>query len=250
MKRVFLLGGYDLEMLTIKDVLSSINAVFFDKNLNWNNAVLSAYTKELECYANQDCQIIGIELREDVQKPDNYLLIDHHNEYADRTSSLEQIALLLNYQLNRWQQLVAINDRNYIDGMRSFGATDEEINKIRMADRAAQGISQEEELKAELSILEKKTCKDIVIVSTECEHFSPITDRMYPCSKLLVYNSDSLVYYGKNCDKLVRNYHVQIETGDMYYGGGENGFLGFNKGSLSKNELEQQVEQIIKIVGE
>ena len=246
---VFLLGGYDLEMLTIKELLQT-QGVVVDKNLTWDTALLSKYSKELAFYADQDCQIVGIELREDVQKPKNYVLIDHHNAYSDCASSLEQVARFFDIELTRWQQLVAINDRGYIDGLKKFGATEEEILQIRCADRKAQGISKQEEIDAEESILSAQTKKCVMVVYTKCRHFSPITDRLHPFDKLLIYNNDSLVYYGKGCKKLVHYYEKQIAVGKVYYGGGENGFVGFNKGSFCKQEIGNQIDIIVKIIEE
>ena len=41
--KLFLLGGYDLEMLTIKQMLEGReDCVVLDKRLRWNNAKLSA----------------------------------------------------------------------------------------------------------------------------------------------------------------------------------------------------------------
>ena len=66
-KKVFLLGGYDLEMLEIKKILDSENVEYKDKNLSWENANLSAYEQELELY-NDDSIIYGIELEIDMGK--------------------------------------------------------------------------------------------------------------------------------------------------------------------------------------
>ena len=46
-KKVFLLGGYDLEMLEIKKILDSKNVEYKDKNLSWG-AKLSDYQDILE----------------------------------------------------------------------------------------------------------------------------------------------------------------------------------------------------------
>jgi len=46
--KLFLLGGYDLEMLTIKQLLEGRDGCMVaDKRLRWDNAALSAYQQEL-----------------------------------------------------------------------------------------------------------------------------------------------------------------------------------------------------------
>ena len=249
MNRIFLLGGCDLEMKTIRELLQSHNVRFVDKNLTWDTALLSAYDDELKLYANDDLQIVGVELREDVCKPSNYVLIDHHNSLSSSMSSLEQVAFMLGVNLTRWQQLVAVNDRQYIGGLEKYGASEEEIIKVRQADRAAQGVSFQDELWAEESIKHARRMASVLVVKTRCSHFSPITDRLYPFDQLLIYSDDTMVYYGSGCKQLVRHYQKQIVEETVFYGGGENGFVGFNRGSLSKTEIENQIEVIIKIVG-
>lgn len=44
-KTVFFLGGSDLEMTTVRHLLIEKGIPFEDKNLNWDNAVLSKYSK-------------------------------------------------------------------------------------------------------------------------------------------------------------------------------------------------------------
>lgn len=133
---IFLLGGHDLEMLTILDILKNRGIAYRDKMLQWDNAFLSQYRQELQTYAYKPSwRVYGIELQEDMAAPDNYIRIDHHNDYAKKESSLQQVAAILNYPLNRYQQLVAANDRGYIPEMYRAGATDLETIQIRLADR-------------------------------------------------------------------------------------------------------------------
>lgn len=144
---LFLLGGNDLEMQTIKDILKSNNIEYIDKKLSWG-AKLSDYKNELKHMGI----IYGIELEEDITPPKNYISIDHHGENNHLESSLEQIAKILDLELNRHQFLVAKNDSNYIKGMQSICTTKEEINLIRAMDRKAQGATPEDEALAIKSI--------------------------------------------------------------------------------------------------
>lgn len=155
MKPVFLLGGHDLEMETIRKLLESIgfsdldsspagNGHFADRNLRWDNSFLSKYSDILETYGNRNgCHIYGIELRPDPpagksdgqsDKPDgqrialpaNYTLIDHHDEDSGKESSLEQVFKILqthyakDIEWTRELELVAANDSKYIPGMKAI----------------------------------------------------------------------------------------------------------------------------------
>ncbi|MGB5793461.1 hypothetical protein, partial [Poseidonibacter sp.] len=134
--KLFLLGGHDLEMLEIKKILDSKKIKYFDNNLSWG-AKLTDYQDKLIF----DGLIYGIELDKDINPPDNYIEIDHHGENSNKPSSIEQVAKVLDIKLTRHQLLVAKNDSSFIEGMKSFGATDDEIQNIRFLDRDAQGIT-------------------------------------------------------------------------------------------------------------
>jgi hypothetical protein len=77
------------------------------------------------------------------------IVVDHHYYPAislDRRrkeSSLEQVAAILGYQLDRKEMGVAINDRDYIFGLLEAGYTADEILEIRRFDLQAQGVSPE-----------------------------------------------------------------------------------------------------------
>lgn len=244
-RQLFLLGGYDLEMLTICKVLNERGLMVKDNALQWNNAYLSKYQDELEQYGNAPSwTIYGIELKEDIIVPSNYIRIDHHNDYSHKPSSLEQIMSILHIPLNRFQQLVATNDSAYIPGLQKIGATSYEIEKIRYEDRKAQGVTIEEEKQAEEAIKDKETYGDLIIVHAHSSRFSPICDRLYPYKRLLIYTDQELVYYGKDVDKLVTLYHVYIKEKRIFYGGGVNGFLGTVKGAFTKEELKHIIQQI------
>lgn len=107
-KYVFFLGGLDLEILTITEI------------------------KNLTIYQVP----IFIEIGLDTPLPKNAILIDHHSSDENKKSSLEQVAELLHIELNRWQKLVAANDKGFIPVMESMCATKDEIERICEADFA------------------------------------------------------------------------------------------------------------------
>lgn len=245
-KRIFLLGGNDLEMTTIKNLLVNAGEQFETHDLRWDNAKLSSYEKTLEEYGNSpDYQIYGVELNEDIPHPDNYVRIDHHNDFANKPSSLEQVAKLLDLAMDRHMQLVAANDARYIPGMIKLGASREEIDDIRRADRAAQGVSEGDESLAEKSL---KSCKgniyDLYVVKSLTSKFSTICDRMYPYRRLLIYNDDVAEFYGEGVNDLTSLFKSELDANKMYHGGGNSGYLGTVSGKYNKEEIAGIVDKI------
>lgn len=246
-KRIFLLGGNDLEMTTIKNLLVNAGEQFETHDLRWDNAKLSSYEKTLEEYGNSpDCQIYGIELNEDIPHPDNYVRIDHHNDFANKPSSLEQVATLLGLEMDRHMQLVAANDSRYIPGMIKLGASREEIDDIRRADRTAQGVSEDDDERlAEESL---KSCKgdasNLYVVKSLTSKFSAICDRMYPYRRLLIYNDDVAEFYGEGVNDLTSLFKSELDAKKMYHGGGDSGYLGTVSGAYSKEEIAGIVDKI------
>lgn len=246
-KRIFLLGGNDLEMTTIKNLLVNAGEQFETHDLRWDNAKLSSYEKTLEEYGNSpDYQIYGIELNEDIPHPDNYVRIDHHNDFANKSSSLEQVATLLGLEMDRHMQLVAANDSRYIPGMIKLGASREEIDDIRRADRTAQGVSEDDDERlAEESL---KSCRgdasNLYVVKSLTSKFSTICDRMYPYRRLLIYNDDVAEFYGEGVNDLTSLFKSELDAKKMYHGGGDSGYLGTVSGAYSKEEIAGIVDKI------
>lgn len=89
--------------------------------------------------------MIGIELQG--AGPAGARTIDHHrypsDDRSNSLSSLEQVAELLGVSLNRWQRIVAVNDRAYIPGLRAEIENLEawELREVRLRDRRAQGVT-------------------------------------------------------------------------------------------------------------
>jgi len=246
---VFLLGGYDLEMITIKQMLEGReDCVVIDKYLRWDNAKLSKYQQELKSLPEHT--IYGIELQEDIVPPTNYHRIDHHNDWDSKPSVLEQVAQILDVELNRYQKLVAANDKGYISAMQQLSATEEEIADIRKRDRAAQGVTEQEEKLAELS-LAQHLCKygGLFVVKSQTSRFSPICDRLFPYQRLLIYTDSEWMYYGAGKAELVKHFADDITQRKVFYGGGDSGYIGSVRCASSKAEIEKIVEQIIKEYG-
>lgn len=247
--KTFLLGGYDLEMLTIKQMLEGMDdCVVIDKQLRWDNARLSAYKDELPQHTYNN--IYGIELQEDITLPENYHRIDHHNDWDDRPSALEQVAMVVGVTLNRYQQLVAANDRGYIPAMQNLSATKEEIGEIRRRDREAQGVTIEDERLAEKAVC--SNCRHygkLAVVSSPTSRFSPICDRLFPYHRLLIYTDQEWMYYGEGKAQLVKHFDNDIAQRKVFHGGGDSGYIGGVRGTFNKDEIGQIVEYIVKEYG-
>lgn len=244
---LFLLGGADLEMQTIRDVLCREGIPFVDHNLRWDNALLSNYKSDLQSV--KDGQIVyGIELREDIIPPDYYRAIDHHNELSASPCALEQVMDILHLPMNRYENLVAANDKAYIPGMLALNASNEEIASIRRADRKAQGVTEEEERMAEKAIachLEMKD--DLILVYALCSRFSPICDRLFPYRKLLIYTDTEWMYYGEGCNRVRELFTVEMSSGNLFYGGGERGYVGVKQNVYNKDEILEMINRIKNI---
>lgn len=243
---IFLLGGADLEMCAIRQLLENQGICYCDRRLRWDNAYLSVYKEYLDRFGNKDRYIlVGVELQEDVTPPENYINVDHHNQNAGKPSSLEQVVDLLALSLTREQRLIAANDKAYIPGMMVLRASDDEIAEIRRRDRMCQGVTEEDEVLAEKAISENmEQVKDLIVVKALSARFSPICDRLFPYHQLLVYTSAEWMYYGECLHRLLFVFKDDITAGKLFYGGGANGYLGSKKNVYTENEIQQIVNRI------
>ena len=243
MGRIFLLGGHDLEMQEIRNLLISHGEHFVDADLNWSNAHLSAYRSLLT--EEPDSEYYGIELQEDCPLPKHYMRIDHHNDYNNRPASILQVAGILGVTPDRHLQLVAANDAGYIPAMQALGATKTEIATIRRLDRAAQGVTEEDERLAELSISGHLSIYEgLFIVYAQTSRFSAICDRLYPYQRLLIYTDTEWTYYGEGKSELVAMLADDIYNNKVYHGGGDNGYIGAVKGAFTTTQIHNFVTLI------
>ena len=245
--RYFLLGGHDLEMLTIRDLLNKKGLPYSDHHLRWDNAQLSQYAETIEKLSPEQT-IYGIELQEDIQPPVNYHKIDHHNQYSHLPSALEQVAQILQMPISRKMQLIAANDKAYIPGLTAIGATQEEIEEIRKADRHAQGVTEVDEQLAEKAISENIRQKGkLTIIKALSPRFSPICDRLYPYKKLLIYTDNEWIYYGIGTDGILKLFQQEQREGKLFYGGGPDGYIGIKERTCTVEEIEKMITIIIDL---
>lgn len=115
------------------------------------------------------------------------------------------------------------NDRGYIPALVAMGATQEEIGKVRAADRAAQGITPDEEAAGERAVARATTLAEarLTVVSLPHARTATVTDRLQPelggpgAQTLLVYCPDQVNFFGDG--GLVRALQAHFPGG--WYGG-------------------------------
>jgi hypothetical protein len=154
-----------------------------------------------------------VELELDLPLPEGrYILVDHHGERAgrDRPTSLEQVFALLHLPAERWTrwfELVAANDRGHIPAMLALQppATLDEIEQVRRLDRAAQGVTAEQELAAPAAVASAQRVADgrLTVVEWPFPRVSPVADRMEPAlggpgyRNLLVGGPEEVAFFGQ-----------------------------------------------------
>jgi hypothetical protein len=243
---IFFLGGGDAEMAEIRALLGDKDIPFHDRQLSWG-AKASDYRAEILCLP-ADLVPVLVELTPDMPLPENAVVIDHHGERAGKgqKTSIEQVADLLEIPLNIRQRLIAANDRGHIRAMREMGASEAEIREIREMDRAAQGVTPEDERLAERSIGKQMDIlgEGTVFVESLTERTSPVTDRLWDrFDHIFIRTPDgNFLYSGKGyvIQRLKDRFEAMNkdkDAVDFWYGGElpETGFFGANT-SLSRKE--------------
>ncbi|WP_173979936.1 hypothetical protein [Magnetospirillum sp. UT-4] len=184
---VFFLGGRDLEMATIRDLVADTLglAAVRDGGLGWG-ARLSDYAAELAGLGPGQVPVL-VELALDRPLPPAAVVVDHHGPAAGRhaPTALEQVFRLLGLPPERWTRhlaLVAANDRGHVRAMRAIGATADEIAAIRQADRRAQGITaaEEEDALAALARAERHLDGRLLVVRLPHDRTATVMDRIAP----------------------------------------------------------------------
>ena len=204
----FFLGGRDLEMRTIHDLIAAhAPDALHDKGLAWG-ARASHYREEILACLARGCLAVLVELAYDLDRPDpRIVLVDHHGRRADGPTALEQVFHLLDLPetaWSRWHALVAANDAGYIPALVALGASREEIIQVRAADRRAQGIGVDMEAAGEEALRGLKTrCGGALTVACLPHgRTAVLTDRLEPAlggpgyENLLVISPREFNFYG------------------------------------------------------
>jgi hypothetical protein len=176
---MFYLGGYDLEMVTIREFLTSIGQGFLDMNLAWG-AKASAYREFINTSADRNETPVLVELEVDIKLPVGTIVIDHHGDRFAEEASLIQVIKFFGRAITREDELIAANDSGYIPAMLAMGATQAEIDSIRLRDRQAQGVTEIMEMQAEHAIFTSfEDTHGTKVVYLANKKPSTVTDRLF-----------------------------------------------------------------------
>jgi hypothetical protein len=202
----FFLGGRDLEMATIADLVTrtlSAEAVV-DAGAGWG-AAASLYRDAIAQAARSGVTPALVELVRDIDLPQGAIEIDHHGARASEPTALEQAFALLGLPASAWTRefaLVAANDRAHVAGLRALGATPAEIARIRAADRAAQGITPAEERAGAAALARARRLHDGALLFVEAPHdrlatiVDPLAEANATPPHLLVAGPGEIAYSG------------------------------------------------------
>lgn len=192
-KRLFILGGEDAEMATIKQLLNQQGehwvqpqtkpgapyyspadvGLEIDSSDPRHTLVMKIDDHNEQSYHRQAWEPIFVESFPDGNWPKEITpfrwgnqqpltVIDHHNQRASEPASIVQVIRLLDCwgklspATQRWVELIAANDTDYIPGMARIGATPEEISRVRALDGAILGITKENRRQAFLRSTEDR----------------------------------------------------------------------------------------------
>lgn len=222
---------------------------------SWNN-LESEIKKEIENYKNKNYKIFGVELQG--QAPEGMINIDHHyydgDDRSNEKSSLEQVAELIGHELTLYEQFVAENDKGFIPAMLTLAKnknlsekeTQKMIEKVRLQDRAAQGITPEQEKIAEEAIKKAETFDRLTVVKMSHSKTSTVCDRLFGGYKnLLIISDDGEVnFFGSR--EVIKKLSDLVEGswsgGDLSH---DNGFWG---GYPSQDlDIEKEVKNLLNI---
>ena len=235
---VFFLGGRDLEMETIRQLLEAhAPGRVVDAGLGWG-ARASAYREQILQALGEGRRPVLVELDDDLGRDEPRLVwIDHHGARsgASKPTALEQVFEMLNLPgdgWSRWYELVAANDRAYLSGLAEQGASSEEMREIRAADRRAQGVASDEEAAAAeaAQCLEERCGGQLTVASLPHARTSPLVDRLAPelggpgFETLVVRSPAEVNVFGPG--EVIEHLAAQFPEG--WYGGNlpEHGYFG------------------------
>lgn len=221
---------------------------------SWDN-LEPEIKKEIEELKNKNFKIFGVELQGSA--PEGVENIDHHRyDGDDRTnefSSLEQVAKLVGHRLSLFEEFISANDKGFIPAMLALAKiknlsekeTQKLIEKVRLQDRVAQGITPEQERIAEKAIQEAEVSDLLTVVRMAHSKTSTVCDRLFGRYKnLLILSEDGEVnFFGEKgvIERLSSLVKGSWSGGDLDH---DNGFWG---GYPQNLDIEREVKNLLGV---
>lgn len=248
----------DGEAIQIKNILENKNIKTLITKQGWGAswANLEPEVKEkIKEFKNKNFKIFGVELQGTA--PEGAVNIDHHkydgDDRSNERSSLEQVADLIGHKLSLFEEFVSANDKGFIPKMIELAKiknlskeeTQKLINEVRLQDRAAQGITPEQEKIAEEAIKEAEVSDNLTVVRMSHSKTATVCDRLYGGYKnLLVLSEDGEVnFFG--CQKVIKKLSDLVKGswsgGDLDH---DNGFWGGYPQDLN---VEKEVKHLLNV---
>ncbi len=244
-KKVFVCPANDGEAQTIVALLKRNGEVVLVTAQSWGASWdgLEAEIKSAVSSAIADGDTVyGIELQG--AAPAGAVNLDHHcYENDDRSnpkSSIEQVASVIGVKLTAFEQAVAANDKGYIPLMREQGFDNDTIQKVRLLDRSAQGITPEQEAAAEVAITKAEATGKLTVVRLAHSKCATVTDRMYgQYTNLLVLCEDGESdFYGDG------GIIAELQSRFGGWSGGQLPKSGFWGGYADQEKVEKAVREL------
>lgn len=248
----------DGEAVQIEKILKNENIKTLITKQGWGaswDGLEPEIKEKIESYKNKNFKIFGVELQGSA--PEGAVNIDHHiydgDDRSSDKSSFEQVADLIGYELTLYDQFVAENDKGFIPAMISLAKTKNLskeqtqtlIQKVRLQDRAAQGITPEQERIAEKAIQEAEVSDRLTVVRMSHSKTATVCDRLYGGYKnLLILSEDGEVNFfgsGRVIKKLSSLVEGSWSGGDIDH---DNGFWG---GYPQNLDVEKEVKKLLGV---
>lgn len=239
-KKIWVVPMNDLEAVEIRNMLADAGEEVVVSQQRWG-ASWEGLESEMIAKINHlrdenpNAEIVGIELYGEAQW-DNARTVDHHtwgsDDNAHEMSSIEQVAEEIGVELNRYQQLVAANDKAWYPGMEVLGASNGEMDTIRQADRCSQGVTPDDEAQAvrDIEVAERRGGRVLVRSSMSSYQVSPISDRLYGhAEEWFTAASNAWIYNGpRHLEIFQYMEELGLTAGPDWKGGSEkSGYAGF-----------------------
>lgn len=248
----------DGEAVQIEKILKNENIKTLITKQGWGaswDGLEPEIKEKIESYKNKNFKIFGVELQGSA--PEGVENIDHHRyDGDDRTnefSSLEQVAKLVGHRLSLFEEFISANDKGFIPAMLALAKTknlseketQKLIEKVRLQDRVAQGITPEQERIAEKAIQEAEVSDLLTVVHMSHSKTATVCDRLWGSYKnLLIVSSDGEVnFFGSRrvIEKLSSLVEGSWSGGDLDH---DNGFWG---GYPQNLDIEKEVKNLLNI---